>query len=197
METKNGEGTQEPEFFALFKFWYRRKLLFQNHLNYKKAFTWRPIAPLLFNKSLFLDCVENWWIRKSQREYFSYKWVIDRPVNWDSLVAQVVKNPSTMQGTLVLFRSRRSPGEGMSYLLQYSWDSLVSQMIKNPSAMRGTWVRSLGWENPLEKGMATHSSILACRIPMDRGAWQTIQSMGSQRVGHDWVTKHSTEFQYG
>ena len=44
-----------------------------------------------FNKSYFLDCVENWWIRKSRREHFSYKWVIDRPVYWDSLVAQLVK----------------------------------------------------------------------------------------------------------
>ena len=44
-------------------------------------------------------------------------------------------------------------------------------MIKNPPAMWETWVRSLGWEDPLEEGMATHSSILAWRIPMDRGAW--------------------------
>ena len=43
--------------------------------------------------------------------------------------------------------------------------SLVAQMVKNPPAMRETWVRSLGWEDPLEKGMATHSSILAWRIP--------------------------------
>ena len=49
--------------------------------------------------------------------------------------------------------------------------SLVTQMVKNPPAMQETWVRSLGWENPLEEGMATHSSILAWRIPMYRGAW--------------------------
>ena len=48
--------------------------------------------------------------------------------------------------------------------------SLVSQTVKNTPAMRETWVRSLGWEDPLEEGMATHSSILAWRIPMDRGA---------------------------
>ena len=53
--------------------------------------------------------------------------------------------------------------------------------VKNPPAMLETWVRSLGWEDPLEKGKATHSSILACRIP-----W-TIQSTGSQRVGHNWA----------
>ena len=62
------------------------------------------------------------------------------------------------------------------------WASLVAQLVKNLPTMRETWVRSLGWEDPLEKGKATHSSILAWRIP-----W-TIQSMGSQRVGHDWAT---------
>ena len=49
--------------------------------------------------------------------------------------------------------------------------SLVSQMVKNLPAMREIWVRSLGWEDPLEEGMATHSSILAWTIPMDRGDW--------------------------
>ena len=50
--------------------------------------------------------------------------------------------------------------------------SLVAQMAKNLPAMQEAWIRSLGWEAPLEEGMATHSSILAWRIPMDRGAWQ-------------------------
>ena len=49
--------------------------------------------------------------------------------------------------------------------------SLVAQMVKNPPVMRETWAQSLGWEDPLEKDMATHSSILAWRIPMHRGAW--------------------------
>ena len=49
--------------------------------------------------------------------------------------------------------------------------SLVAQMVKNPTAMQETWIRSLGWEDPLEEGMATYSSILAWRIPMARGAW--------------------------
>ena len=62
--------------------------------------------------------------------------------------------------------------EGTGYPLQYSWASLVAQLVKNPPAMRETWVQSLGWEDPLEEGIATHSSILAWRIPMDRGAWQ-------------------------
>ena len=57
------------------------------------------------------------------------------------------------------------------------WASLVAQLVKNPPAMQETWVRSLGWEDPMEKGMATHSAILAWRI---HG-----QTMGLQRVGHD------------
>jgi len=48
---------------------------------------------------------------------------------------------------------------------------LVSQTVHNPPAMQENWVRSLGWEDPLEEGIATHSSVLARRIPMDRGAW--------------------------
>jgi len=57
-------------------------------------------------------------------------------------------------------------------------------MIKNPPAVGKTWVRPLGWEDPLEEGMATHSSILAWRIPWTEEL-VGIQSMGSQRVGHD------------
>ena len=52
------------------------------------------------------------------------------------------------------------------------WASLVAQTVKNSLAMRETWVRSLAWENPLEEGMSTYSSILAWRIPKDGGAWQ-------------------------
>ena len=61
--------------------------------------------------------------------------------------------------------SGRSSGEGKSYPLQYSWASLVAQLVKNPPAMQETPVRSLGCKDPLEKGKATHSSILAWRIP--------------------------------
>ena len=56
-------------------------------------------------------------------------------------------------------------GEGIVYPLQYSWASLVAQLVKDPPAMLETWVQFLGWEDPLEKGKATHSSILAWRIP--------------------------------
>ena len=62
-------------------------------------------------------------------------------------------------------RSGRSLGEGIGYPLQYTRASLGAQMVKNLLAMRETWVRSLGWEDPLEKRKATHSSTLAWRIP--------------------------------
>ena len=73
-------------------------------------------------------------------------------------------DPSSIPG------SGRSAGEGIGYPLYYSWASLVVQMVKN--LPRETWVQSLGWEDPLEKGRATHSSILARRSP-----W-TVQCMG-------------------
>ena len=62
--------------------------------------------------------------------------------------------------------------------------SLVAQMVKNLPAIQETWVRSLGWEDLLEEGMATHSSILAWRIPMDRGAWwATVQGVSKSQTG--------------
>ena len=100
-----------------------------------------------------------------------------------SLVAQPVENllscdagrsnPSSIPG------SGRAAEEGIGYPLQYSWASLVAQLVKNPPAMWETWLLFPGWEDPLEEGMATHSSILVWRIP-----W-TVHYMGSQRVGHD------------
>ena len=76
--------------------------------------------------------------------------------------------------------SGRSTGEGNGYPLQYSWASLVSHLVKNPPAMWETWIPSLGWEDPLEKGMATHPSVLA-------GEFQGLLG-GSQRVRHSWET---------
>ena len=62
--------------------------------------------------------------------------------------------------------SGRSPEKGIGYPLQYSWASLVAQTVKNPPAKQETWVRSLDWKDPMEEGMATHSSILAWRLLM-------------------------------
>ena len=98
-------------------------------------------------------------------------------------------------------RLGRPLGEGIGYPLQCSWVSMVAQTVKNPPVVWETWLRSLGWEDPLEEGLATHSNILAWRIPMDRGAWQApvflpgeslwreepggLQSMRLQRGRHD------------
>ena len=76
----------------------------------------------------------------------------------DSLPAEP-QDPASSPG------SGRSAGEEIDYPLQYSWASLVAQLVNNLPAVRETWVRSLGCEDPLEKGKATHSSILAWRIP--------------------------------
>ena len=78
-------------------------------------------------------------------------------------------DPSSIPGL------RRSAGEGKGYSLQYSWASLVAQLVKNLPAMQETPVQSLGWEDPLEKGKATYSIILAWKI----------QSRRLQGVGHD------------
>ena len=71
------------------------------------------------------------------------------------------------------------------------WASLVAQAVKNLPAIQETWIQSLSWEDPLEKGMASHSSILAWKIPLtvEPGG---LQSMGSQRIGHDRVTNTLT-----
>ena len=69
-------------------------------------------------------------------------------------------DPSSIPG------SGRSAGEGIGYPFQYSWASLVAQLVKNLPAIWKTWVRSLGWEDPLEKGKATHSSILGLENSM-------------------------------
>ena len=83
--------------------------------------------------------------------------------------------------------SGRSAGEGKSYLLQYSWPSLEAQMVKNPPTMRETCVQYLSWDDPLEKGTATHSSILAWTIPWTEVPGR-LHSIVSQRVRHDRAT---------
>ena len=81
----------------------------------------------------------------------------------------------------LILRSGSSPGERIGYPLQHSWASLVAQRVKNPPTMQETRVCSLGWEDPVEDGMATHSSILAWRLPWTKESGR-LQSMGSQRV---------------
>ena len=105
------------------------------------------------------------------------------PVLWgfpDSSVGEVSACNAGDPGSIPVLG--RSAGEGIGYPLQYSWASPMAQLVENSHAMWETWVWSLGWEEPLEKGKDTHSSILAWRI-----SW-TVLSMKSQRVGHDSAT---------
>ena len=106
-----------------------------------------------------------------------------------SQVALVVKSPPANAGDArdggLILGSGRSPGEGNGNPLQYVLGaSLVAQRLKHLPPMRETQVQSLGWEDPLEKEMATHSSTLAWRIPWMEEPGR-LQSMGSQRVGQD------------
>ena len=87
-----------------------------------------------------------------------------------SLIAQLVKNLPAMQETSVRL--------GIGYPLQYSWASLMAQLVKNSPAMQETWVLSPHQEDHLEKGMATHCSILAWRISWTEEP-DELQSMGS------------------
>ena len=87
----------------------------------------------------------------------------------------------------------RSPGweEGIGYPLQYSWAFLMSQLVKNPPAMWETRVQALGWEGPLEKGKATHSSILAWRIP-----WTLQSPWGCKESGTRLSDFHFQKIKY-
>ena len=71
----------------------------------------------------------------------------------------------------LILGSGRSIGEGIGYPLQYSWASLVVQLVKNLPAMQEIWAQSLGWEDLLEKGKTTHSSVLAWRISWTVYPW--------------------------
>ena len=81
------------------------------------------------------------------------------------------QDPSLIPG------SGRPPGEGIGNPLQYSWASLVAQMVKNLPTMWEAWVQSLGWEDTLEKGKATHSSILTWRIPWSHKESDTTEQL--------------------
>ena len=76
------------------------------------------------------------------------------------------------------------PGEPLLPAMQYDWASPVAQTLKNLPAKWETWVRSLGWEDPMEEGVITHCGTLAWRIPMDRGAWRaTVHRVTESRTG--------------
>ena len=86
------------------------------------------------------------------------------------------------------------PRSAISIFYGDSRASLLAEKLKRLPAMRETWVLSLGWEDPLEKEMATHSNILAWRIPWTEPG--ELQSIGLQRVRHDWVTSLSLSLSF-
>ena len=110
-----------------------------------------------------------------------------------------LSHPYMTTGKTIALTRRTFVGKVMSLLFNelsrfvvYSWASLVAQLVRNPPAMQETWVWSLGWEDPMEEGMATHSCILVCRIPWTEEPGR-LQSMGLQRVRYDWATKHMAQ----
>ena len=117
-------------------------------------------------------------------QYLCLENPMDRGI-WQAAVHGVAKSWTRLRNWA---RSKH----GLIYLEVHT--PLVAQLVKNPPAMQETLVRFLGGEVPLEKGMATHSSILAWRIPWTEEPSQ-LQSMGSQIVRHDWVTKHTHTYQ--
>ena len=109
------------------------------------------------------------------------------PSSWGFLDSSVGKESTcNAGGPGSIPRSRRSIGEGIGYPFQHSWASLVSQLVKNPPAMLEIWVRSLCWKDPLEKGKATHSSILVWRIP-----WTTVHAVSKSWTGLSDFQFHS------
>ena len=105
-----------------------------------------------------------------------------------SLIAQLVKNPPVMQEIL---GKGRSAGEGIGYPFQYSWASLVTQLVKNLPAMWETWVWFLDWEDHLEKGKATRSSILAWRSP-----WGCKESETTERLSLSFYQNNQNQFSF-
>ena len=98
-----------------------------------------------------------WWatvhgVTKSQTQLSTF--------TFSMLESGMCESPCNSGDPGLIPRLGRSPGEGIGYPPQYSWISLVAQMVKNLPAMRETWVWPLGWEDPLEEGMATHYSCL-------------------------------------
>ena len=94
----------------------------------------------------------------------------------------LVRKIHALLSSLFLFSSSRQRRVKQKYFMY--WVSQVAHTVKNPPAILETWVPSLGQEDPLDDGMATHSSILAWRIPQ-REENDGLQSMGSERVGHN------------
>ena len=105
---------------------------------------------------------------------------------WASRVAQLVRIRQQCRRPQFDSWVEKFPREGIALPLQYSWASQMAQIVKNPPAMWKTYIQSLSWEDPLEEGLATHSSILVWKTPMDRGAWwATVHGVAKSQT---WLT---------
>ena len=125
--------------------------------------------PVLKHKEIILDGQSQWPCLPSvvcmvsdQKKKFTFVF---------SLLVSLLESPCNAGDPGLIIGWGRSTGEGIGYPAQYSWASLVAQMVKNPRAVQETWVQSPNPEDHLEKGVATHSSILGLENPTDRGAW--------------------------
>ena len=123
---------------------------------------------ILGGKWITISLIAQWgvlWDKCTQEDDVVQRKGSQLPLGRASLIAPVGKESACNAGDPGLIPGPGgSTGEGIDYPLQYSWASLVAQLVKNPPAMWETWVQSLGWEHPLEKGKATHSTILVCII---------------------------------
>ena len=154
----------DPQFFSPISSLSGKHLLIKAQL--KHHLLWEAIQGPLHGERHFL------LVPKSTRVLWPHCWWSTERGALEYIFAEWKdKRRSEQQPTLIL-----------------SGASLVAQLVKNPSAMQEGWVRSLGLEDPLEKEMATHSGILAWRIPMDRGAWQATVH-GVARVRHNLAIK--------
>ena len=132
-------------------------------------YSWEQICLLLpFNTFVWCAAVSQTLL------YLQITWESCQQVFWVYLLRQILVSPSSHDAI--------TAGLDNTWTVKIQWSSPMAQLVKDPPAMRETWIRSLGWEDPLEKETATHSCTLAWRIP------RTVLSTGLQRVGHDWTT---------
>ena len=132
-----------------------------------------------------MDLTEAEDIKKRWQEYTEelYKKELHDPDNQDGVISHLEPDILECESQVDL-RKHHHEQHSLMYVCGCFWAFLVAQMVKNPPVIWETWTLFLGWEDPLEKEMATHSSILAWKIPWTKKPGR-LQSMGSQRVGHD------------